>query len=756
MALPKNKKKVTDEALKTLTDITRLLQNVRSGENPLENIVHLVRKAMKVNVCSLYILQNNQLVMVATDGLNPEAIGKVKMPLEKGLTGLIAETCTPFITNEARSHPRYMYFPETGEEHFESFAGVPILDRANLVGVLTIQTRKTRRFSTDITDLLSVISFQLSGVIRNLVTLEAFRKKAKGRNKVIKFEGLAASPGFTAGPAFILKNQFSLQVPQTETLTPTAEKKRLREAIQKASQDLIKLEKKLLKKLSQNESDIFNAHRVILKDRSFKQKLYKEIEAKQSAEQAVVNVIGDYVKTFSSISDDYLRDRATDLEDLGQRLLEKLTGTERNTALDYQGILVAERLTPSETALLDPEKIQGIVTVHGGHTGHAAILARSLGIPAIMGVPADVMHAIKDKELVIVNGNTGEFYINPPKDVLNEYEKLQQKQAGRLMKLNTLADQAAVTKDGKLLHLDANVGLVNSLQYLRHYGADGVGLYRTEFPFMVRESLPNEEQQYQVYRRILESAEGIPVTFRTLDAGGDKPISYLHLADDDSFLGYRSIRLCLSEPEILRTQLYALYRAAVHGPMRILFPMISGIEEIIQVKALIQEVLRGLKKRKGELEIPDVPIGIMVEVPAAVQMAEHLIQEVDFFSIGTNDLIQFTLAVDRNNEKVASFFEPFHPAVIRSLYQVVQAAHKYNKWVSICGEMAGDPMMTALLIGLGFDRLSMIPANIPLVKQVIQELHYKKLQKEIDVILKLSTTDEIKKQLSRYLPKKSQ
>jgi phosphotransferase system enzyme I (PtsI) len=270
---------------------------------------------------------------------------------------------------------------------------------------------------------------------------------------------------------------------------------------------------------------------------------------------------------------------------------------------------------------------------------------------------------------------------------------------------------------------------------------------------MVRESLPNEDEQYEVYKNILESADGMPVTFRTLDAGGDKPISYLHLDDDNSFLGYRSIRFCLAEPEILQTQLKALFRAAQHGPVRILFPMISGLEEMFEVKKLVQDVKRDLRKRKDKLRIPDVPIGIMIEVPAAVQLAHLLIKEVDFFSVGTNDLIQFTLAVDRNNEKVASFFEPFHPAIVHSLHRVVEAAHAAKKWVSICGEMAGNPELTPLLVGLGFDRLSMIPASIPLIKQGIHELSYKKLKKEVELILTLSTADEIKKRLQRYTPK---
>jgi len=746
--------KKINEALKTLSDIARLLQTSKRDDNPLRHIVKLVRQAMKADVCSIYILEEDQLVLVATDGLDPEAVGQVRMSINRGLTGLVAETLEPVVVENAKQHPRYQYFPETKEERFSSFVGVPLVDRQQLVGVLNIESKKARSFDDSLVDMLSVISFQLSNVIQNLVTLEAFRRQSpKRKPKASQFAGIGAAPGFVVGPACILRTEFGTPIAKKQNADPKKEAARLRKALKEASQELIALEKKLLKKLSQKESAIFNAHRMILKDRTFRQKLMKAVDKKKSAEEAVATVFADYIKTFSEMQDPYLRDRATDMEDLGHRLLGKLTGNGISKTQDYQGVLIANRLTPSETALLDPERIQGIVTVHGGHTGHAAILARSLGIPAIMGIPEEVLRDIESGELVIVDGNTGNFYVNPPKDVIEEYEKVQQKYANRLVKLNPLADQPAETKDGRRVHLEANVGLVSSLHYLRLYGAEGVGLYRTEFPFMVRESLPNEEQQYRVYKRILESADGLPVTFRTLDAGGDKPISYLHLDGTESFLGYRSIRLCLAEPQILKTQLKALFRAATHGPTRLLFPMISGLEEIQEVKKLIREVKRDLRKRKNKIRIPEVPIGIMIEVPSAVQLAHLLIDEVDFFSVGTNDLIQYTLAVDRNNEKVAKFFEPFHPAVINSLAQVIEAAHQKGKWVSLCGEMAGDPAMTALLVGLGFDRLSMIPANIPVIKRQVQDLEYRKLVGDIKKVLKLPTSRAVKKRLARYQPK---
>ncbi len=742
--------------LKTLADIAHLLQTSRPDDKPLDHIVRQVRRTLKVDVCSLYLLHDSKLILVATDGLDLNAIGRVKMPLQKGLVGLVAETLEPVVVKEAQSHPRFEYFPKTREERYESFAGVPLIERQQMVGVLTIQTKTVRTFTEEPVAMLSLIAYQLAPVIRNLVTLEIFRKKTKKKKPAsLKLSGTGASPGFVVGPTIILQTKLGTIIPTTIKQAPTIEVRRFREAVREADQDLADLEKKLMKKPTQKESDIFTAHRMILKDRTFQQKVKKEIQKKKTAEQAVIKIIEQYLKTFAQIKDPYLRERASDVQDLGQRLLSKLQAIESPLKnLQQEGILIADRLTPSETALLDPEHIQGIVTVHGGHTSHAAILARSLGIPAIMGVSEKDLKKISSGQLAIVDGNSGNLFINPPRQVLQEYERIQEKYADRLVQLNTLADLPSETKDGRQVHLDANVGLINSMNYLGRYGAEGVGLYRTEFPFMIREKLPNEQEQFQVYRRILEGADGLPVTFRTLDAGGDKPISYLHLDDDASFLGYRSIRLCLGEPQILKTQLKALFRVSEYGRMHILFPMISGLEELRQVKKLISEVRRELKKRK---KLPSqsarVPIGIMIEVPSAVHLAHLLIKEVDFFSVGTNDLIQYTLAVDRNNERVADFFEPFHPAVIYSLWKVVQAAHQEGKWVSICGEMAGDPLMTPLLVALGFDRLSMIPANIPVVKKIIRSLKYSNLLKDMKKLLDLPTANQIRKRLARYQPR---
>ncbi len=355
---------------------------------------------------------------------------------------------------------------------------------------------------------------------------------------------------------------------------------------------------------------------------------------------------------------------------------------------------------------------------------------------------------VQPGDIVIVDGDNGHIFVNPRKEVLKEYERMQDDAVGRLVHLQPLLRKPSETLDGHRVSLEANVGMVIGVKTLKDMGAEGIGLYRTEYPFMVMKKIPTEEEQYQIYRKIVEEAAGLPVTFRTLDAGGDKPIASLDLMPHEAnpFLGYRSIRLCLAQPELLEVQLRALLRSSAHGPVRILIPMISGVEEILQVKVILKKVSDQLKNENTPFNSA-VPIGIMIEVPSAVHLAPVLIRHVDFFSIGTNDLIQYTLAVDRNNERVAAFFEPLHPAILNSIWQVARVANGAGKPVGVCGEMAGDPLLTPLLVGLGVSQLSMIPNSILHVKSVIRQIRYSEGEALAEAALKASTAAEVRKLL---------
>jgi len=734
------------DSIKTLSKIAQILQKSHPNENPLAHIVQMVREQTNVDVCSLYLLQNKTLVLVASDGLSPSSIGHVRMKIDEGLTGLAIEKLQPVIVNEASEHPRFKYFPETGEEKFHSFAAVPLLDREKVVGALTLQTITPRNFTPHEIEVLKLIAFQLAGVIHNLVTLEILQVEETSHGKSNHFKGIPVAPGFGIGPALFLKSGNSAFVASrsTEKIQPTKEWEKLKKALKEAIKELKQLEKKLRKKFSKAETDIFSSHRMILADKSFLKKLKTEIEKGKNAADATYSIFEEYITAFQKIENAHFREKTADLLDLRERILNHLMEKKaRKNQGDWEGVLVSETLVPSDTSQLNPERIVGIITEKCGTTSHAAILARSLGIPAVMGI-SHVAKEIKTGDLVIVDGNSGEVHLNPDRATLQRYEKIQENYADQLVHFQQYASDTACTQDGKAIRIEANIGFMNDLKKLRYYGAEGVGLYRTEFPFLHRKSLPIEEEQFQHYKEILQEAAELPVTFRILDAGGDKPLQSLNMqAEPNPFLGYRSIRLSLSKPEILQTQFRALLRASVFGHMRVLVPMISGLEELQAVKKIWQTSQEELKNN-GIAYAADIPFGIMIEVPSAVQLVHLLAPEADFLSIGTNDLIQYTLAVDRNNAKVASFFEPLHPAVLSSLRQIIKAAHAAKKPVGICGEVAGDPHLVPILVGLGVDQLSMIPSNIPIIKTLIRKLDSKKMEKMAEALSHAPTIQAVK------------
>lgn len=740
--------------LQTVANVARILQKSHPSENPLAHIVTLIRQEMGVDVCSLYLLQEKTLILVATDGLDPLSVGRVRMRIEEGLTGLAVEKLQPVIVKEASRHPRFKYFPETGEEKFHSFAAFPLLDREAVVGVLTVQTVEPRDFLPREVEMLKVVSFQLAGVIYRMVALESMQIQTPRREGHFeRLKGIPVAPGFGIGSAFFLTHGVPpvILVPGKGRKDRPAEAwRRLRQSIAKTSGDLLRLEKKLLKKFSKKESDIFYSHRMILSDKSFQKKLKSLIDKGMGPIETVRDVIGEYLHQFETIDDPHFKERAGDLEDIRQRLMDHLIAKRRLRKKElWEGILVAESLIPSDAARLDPKRIQGIVTERGGVTSHAAILARSLGIPAVMGV-AEAVRKVEPGAVLIVDGDTGQVFVNPRKEILQEYERIQDQYVDRLVHLQTLAHLPAETLDGRRIILEANVGIVGGLKSLRDFGAEGVGLYRTEYPFIIRKRLPNEEDQYQIYKKAVEEVDGLPITFRTLDAGGDKPVASLELTGEaNPFLGYRSIRLCLAQPEILEAQFRALLRASHYGPIRILIPMISGVDEIQQVREILARVKDQLVRERVPFD-PKVPLGIMIEVPSAVQMAHVLIRHVDFLSVGTNDLTQYTLAVDRNNERVAAFFDPLHPAVLNSIARVAHVSNGAGKLVGVCGEMAGDAMLAPLLVGLGLTELSMIPNSILPVKSVIRRIRYDEVKKLGEEVLRAATAAEVREKLAPF------
>lgn len=737
--------------LRTLEDISSIILHSHDLQDTLDNIVTLVAKRMGSDVCSIYLLENDgeTLTLKATKGLSKASVNRIAMKVHEGLTGLAVETRAMVMTENAPSHPRYKYFKEAKEERFLSFLGLPLFEHKAPIGVIVVQTRETRSFSEDEISILRTITFQIGSIIHNARLLDSIQHKeqerawfeqelAKIRNVPVEGEapariegrkrasvsktlsGTAVSPGFSRGKIYILDRFNDKVIKLAKTGTPAEEQHKYFQALEKAKIQTIYMEKRVSETLSADDAAIFHTHLMILEDRSFSAKITDLIEQGMGATRAVHDVVQHYIQAFSAMEDPYLRERSADMEDIGRRVIDAIEGNDSSEInLKEKRVLVAAEIFPSNLAMLDPGKILGIVTEKGNAYSHAAIMAKSLGIPAVLGVQG-VMAAANVKDEIVVDGTSGHVYLNPNAVIKKEYVRLEQEYAGRMKELEGLRDLPAVTTDGVAITLSANIGLISDVRVANLHGAEGVGLYRTEFPYMARSSFPSREEQAIIYRKILEGFPGQTVNIRTLDIGGDKGLSYFpYPPEDNPFLGWRSIRVSLERQDIFKEQLAGILLASHAGSPTIMFPLISSLDEIRQIREILTSVRNELL-REGH-DVPGyIPLGIMIEVPAAVQIIDFLIQEVDYVSIGTNDLIQYTLAADRNNASVRQYYDPYHPAILHSIKRVADAANKAGKKVSVCGEMAADPLCALLLTGMGIREFSLSAPSIPVVKQALR------------------------------------
>lgn len=564
--------------------------------------------------------------------------------------------------------------------------------------------------------------------------------------------GIAASPGIAIGRAYIFVKKEDLVVKRS-IKDPVREKARFHQALADTKAHIDALIRAAQEDGRKESAEIFATHRLLLEDPELINTVDARIEQeKANAEFALETTLHYYINLLSQTENVYMRERVADLNDLGQQILHFLLGKKPldRIQLKEEAIIVAVELAPSDTGRLDPAKVQGFLTELGGPTSHTAIIARSLEIPAVVGVEG-ITNAVKDGDQLIVDGRQGLVLINPPAQVLEEYRQKQTAEIWEKKELAAVKSLPAQTQDGQELGLLANVGEPWELSKALEYEAAGIGLYRTEFLFMNKKALPSEEEQFLAYKEALEKMEGKPVIIRTLDIGGDKRLPYLPPADElNPFLGCRAIRLCLKEKELFRTQLRALYRASLYGQLKIMFPMISGIEEFRTARAFAEEIRSELIKEGLRLE--QVPIGIMVEVPSTAILADLFAKEADFFSIGTNDLIQYALAVDRMNERLSHLYEPFHPAVLRLIKMVIDAGRREGIEVCMCGEMAGNPLFTPLLLGLGLQSFSMNPSSLLMVKKTLRDLTLAVTKKLAVKVWEFATAKEVKNFLLNYTP----
>ncbi len=756
--------------LHTLQDISALILRSHDLNETINNIVHLVADRARSEVCSLYLLDDDQhtLVLRASHGLTPGSIGKVKLQIGEGLTGKVAAEQQVLAISNPQNHPDYRFFHETGEEQFHTFVGIPLQDRSASIGVLVIQTRDIHHFSDDELATLTTIAFQVASIVVNARLLDTLHRyeipgpppptsKATeagdtALQQTIALYGKMAYPGITTGPVTILDQDYGFADIFDEcSIDVDAELTRLDDALRQTRIQTLFLEKRVAAQLSQEDAAIFHTHLMILEDRGLIERLHHLIEEHHSAPYALKKVINGYLAAFARMEDPYLRERAADMEDVGRRLLANLVGrAPEGLQLQQPSILIAKRLLPSDMAILDHEKIQGIVLESNEANSHSVIMAKGLGIPTVIGVEGVTTH-ISPNDYLILDANAGCLYPNPSVSIIAEYKRLEQDRLQEKERLLLLRDVTATTRDGQQVFLRANIGLISDVDVAIKHGAQGVGLYRTEFLYMTHSGFPDRDQQYQLYKKVVEKFPGMPVTIRTLDIGGDKSLPYFRQPQENNpFMGWRSIRISLDYPDIFQVQLEAILMAATAGPLRLLFPMISNLNEIRSCKELVRQAAQQLEQ-EGIPYQQHVQIGAMIEVPAAIYLASHLAKEVDFFALGTNDLIQYLLAADRSNPRVQNHYDPLHPAVLQSIDSLVAVTRSEGKELCLCGEMATDPVCLLALIGLGIRDFSLSAPYIPQLKNIISQLDSSEAEAIMRQALELGDSSDIRHLLESHL-----
>lgn len=713
--------------LESLRTIVQEVNAAKDFGEVLKLIVHLVKQVTKTGTCSVYLYnpEDDNYVLMATDGLNPDAVGKVHLSSRQGLVGLVAAKAEPINLEEAEAHPNFAFIPETGEQRFRSFLGAPIIHHRKVLGVLVVQEQEKRRFDESEESFLVTISAQLAGVIAHADATGELDRLIHPREGVCErvYPGVASAPGVAIGSVVVVAPSADLNVvPLRHVEDIESELCQFRQAMEQTKRDMHALDKSMVGKLSDEERALFDVYVRMLDDHALGGEVVSLIEEGICAQSAWSQVVLRHIRMFKSMTDTYLRERASDVEDLGRRVLAYLQQSEtKRTTYPDRMVMVGEELSAASFADVPLEKVAAIVSVKGSRNSHMAILGRAIGIPTVMGV-VDLPWASLEAQEVIVDGHIGQVIVAPREEILESYVQQIYEEKLLAADLEKLTDEPCVTTDGHQVALWVNTGLRLDALLSLDRGAEGVGLYRTEIPFLMLDRFPSEEEQRKSYREQLEMFAPRIVTMRTLDIGGDKDLPYFPIEEANPFLGWRGIRICLDHPEIFLVQLRAMMRASEGlNNLSILLPMISNLAELESALELIYQVYDELTEEEGyEIEMPNV--GAMIEVPAAVFQIREIARRVDFLSVGTNDLAQYLLAVDRNNPRVADLYQTCHPSLLRALCHISEGARGENTPVSVCGEMAGDPIGAVLLMALGYRVLSMSATNLLKVKAILRQV----------------------------------
>ncbi|GJM11751.1 MAG: phosphoenolpyruvate-protein phosphotransferase PtsP [Pseudohongiella sp.] len=735
--------------LDRLRSIVQKVNTARDLQSALDIIVQKVRLALDTQVCSVFLLDKdiNAHVLMASDGLNKESIGHVSLQAGEGLIGLVAKHAEPINLQDASLHPSFHYLKDTGEELFHSFLGVPIIHHRSVLGVLVVQHEERRRFDESEEAFLITLSAQLAGVIAHAEATGAVEggvSPSGHKTSDTVFPGVSGSSGVAIGEAVVVFPHADLsQIPQRRIQDIEKEIEFFNSCLELVREDMRSLHAKLAGQVAEEERQLFDVYVRMLDDAALGNEIVERIKLGFWAQGSLAYVANEHVRTFEEMDDPYLSERAIDIKDLCARILfylqEKVVV---ETEYADNTILVSEEITPSMLAEVPESKLKGLISVKGSGNSHVAILARTMGIPTVMGA-LDLPYTQLHGKEVIIDGYKGEVITNPSDQIRSHFLETIQEQDQLDKGLAGLIDLPCETADHHRVHLWVNTGLITDVMRSLDQGAEGIGLFRTEVPFLLAERFPSEEEQYQIYREQLEAFAPKLVTMRTLDIGGDKSLPYFPIEEANPFLGWRGIRVTLDHPEIFTAQVHAMLRASVGlDNLQIMLPMVSNINEVTSALQLVKKAYRELIQEGVKVKFP--PVGVMIELPAAVYQTRALAKLVDFISVGSNDLTQYLLAVDRNNPRVANLYSAFHPAVLSALKQVVDAAQAEGKHVSICGEMAGDPGAAVLLMAMGFDILSMNAASLLKVKSVLRSITLEVAEELLENVMQLDDAQMIR------------
>ena len=713
-----------EQLLYDINELSHLFRDSASIETLLNKAVEMVARRTGSAVCSIYLYdaQEQELTLRATKGLNPESVGRVRLKLGQGLTGLAMKEMRPVCETDASRNPNYKYFPGIFEERYDAFLAMPIARGVSRLGVLVLQRDTGQSFCAEDITALETVTSQLANIIENAQFLlgmhEPHRETIKSVPAGLKFiKGKAASEGFAYAPSMILARDNTLVLFLHHDFSKTYTLEDFRNATAATESQLEELQERVEHKLSDAASLIFTAHLMILKDKEFVGKISRRIESGVNAPAAVASVATEYMQGFLAGNNAYMREKINDIEDLALRLINNLVREGEEVSVYKDHVVITQGLFPSDLLKLASEAAKAIILVGGGVTAHISILARSLNMPMVI-VSTHEMLNLPDGTPVLVDADVGNVFIDPDDSILTRFGS-QQRARLTLDEQKRMMKPFTATTDGARVQLMANINLLSDLKVACGLNCDGVGLYRTEFPFLIRTTFPTEAEQHVIYRKLVEAMHDKPVTFRTLDAGGDKILSYYHdIQEQNPAMGMRSIRFSLRNKAIFLEQLRAILRAGAGAELRIMFPMISSVDEFHQARDAVSEAIEQLEKQG--IEHHEKPkLGMMVELPSVIDLIDDFAREAEFFSIGTNDFIQFMLGVDRTNESVADFYLPHHPAVLRALNRIVHGVLEHGREISICGDMAHQPQYIPFLLGIGVQAFSVDPVYLLRTQQVI-------------------------------------